>query len=27
LAGIVAKRLGSPYAPGKRSADWLRVDA
>jgi bifunctional non-homologous end joining protein LigD len=27
LAGIVAKRLGSPYASGKRSADWLRVDA
>jgi bifunctional non-homologous end joining protein LigD len=27
LAGIVAKRLGSPYRPGKRSADWLEIRA
>jgi len=25
LEGIVAKRLGSRYQPGKRSADWLKV--
>jgi bifunctional non-homologous end joining protein LigD len=25
LEGIVAKRLGSPYRPGERSADWLKV--
>lgn len=23
--GIVAKRKGSPYQPGKRSADWLKI--
>lgn len=25
LEGIVGKRLGSPYQPGKRSADWKKV--
>lgn len=25
LEGIVAKRLGSPYRPGKRSRDWIKV--
>jgi bifunctional non-homologous end joining protein LigD len=25
LEGIVAKRLGSPYQPGKRSPDWKKV--
>ena len=25
LEGIVAKRRGSPYLPGTRSADWLRL--
>ena len=25
LEGIVAKRLSSPYRPGKRSRDWLKV--
>ena len=25
LEGIVAKRLGSPYRPGRRSAEWLKV--
>ena len=25
LEGIVAKRLGSAYAPGRRSRDWLKV--
>jgi len=25
LEGIVAKRLGSPYLPGKRSRDWIKV--
>jgi bifunctional non-homologous end joining protein LigD len=24
LEGLVAKRLGSPYLPGERSADWLK---
>jgi bifunctional non-homologous end joining protein LigD len=27
LAGIVAKRLGSPYRPGKRSPDWREIKA
>jgi bifunctional non-homologous end joining protein LigD len=27
LPGIVAKRLASPYAPGKRKRDWLEVRA
>ncbi|MDQ3759906.1 MAG: non-homologous end-joining DNA ligase, partial [Actinomycetota bacterium] len=27
LEGIVAKRLGSPYRPGRRSADWLKIRA
>jgi bifunctional non-homologous end joining protein LigD len=27
LAGVVAKRLGSPYRPGKRNADWLEIAA
>jgi bifunctional non-homologous end joining protein LigD len=27
LAGVVAKRLGSPYRPGKQSADWREVGA
>ncbi len=27
LPGLVAKRLGSPYLPGKRSKDWLKVEA
>ena len=25
LEGLVLKRLGSPYAPGKRTGDWLKV--
>jgi bifunctional non-homologous end joining protein LigD len=25
LEGIVAKRLGSPYRPGRRSPDWVKV--
>jgi len=25
LEGIVAKRLGSRYAPGKRTRDWLKI--
>ena len=25
LEGIVAKRLGSPYRPGRRSQEWLKV--
>jgi len=25
LEGIVAKRVGSPYRPGKRGRDWLKV--
>ena len=25
LEGIVAKRLGSPYRPGRRSKDWLKI--
>jgi bifunctional non-homologous end joining protein LigD len=25
LEGIVAKRLGSPYCPGKRSKDWVKI--
>ena len=25
LEGVVAKRLGSPYRPGRRSADWVKV--
>ncbi|BBH68478.1 hypothetical protein ACTI_51630 [Actinoplanes sp. OR16] len=25
LEGVVAKRLSSPYRPGKRSADWTKV--
>ena len=25
LEGIVAKRLSSPYRPGKRSRDWLKI--
>ena len=25
LEGVMAKRLGSAYAPGKRSRDWLKV--
>jgi bifunctional non-homologous end joining protein LigD len=27
LGGVVAKRLGSPYRPGKTSADWREVAA
>ena len=27
LEGIVCKRLGSQYRPGKRSADWLKIRA
>ncbi len=27
LGGVVAKRLGSPYRPGKRSADWREIAA
>lgn len=27
LPGLVAKRLGSPYRPGRRSADWVKVEA
>lgn len=25
LEGIMAKRLGSPYIPGKRSPDWIKI--
>lgn len=25
LEGVVAKRAGSPYLPGRRSADWVKV--
>jgi bifunctional non-homologous end joining protein LigD len=25
LEGVIAKRLASPYRPGKRSRDWLKV--
>lgn len=25
LEGIIAKRLGSPYVPGKRSANWRKI--
>ena len=25
LEGIVAKRLGAPYRPGRRSPDWVKV--
>ena len=25
VEGIVAKRLDSPYRPGERSGDWLKV--
>ena len=25
LEGVVAKRLGSPYLPGVRSPDWLKI--
>jgi bifunctional non-homologous end joining protein LigD len=25
LEGIVAKRLNSPYSPGRRSGDWLKI--
>ena len=27
LEGVVCKRLGSPYRPGKRSQDWLKIRA
>ena len=27
LAGLVAKRLDSPYEPGRRSDKWIKVDA
>jgi bifunctional non-homologous end joining protein LigD len=27
LEGIVCKRLGSPYRPGRRSSDWLKIRA
>jgi bifunctional non-homologous end joining protein LigD len=27
LEGVVCKRLGSPYRPGKRSPDWLKIRA
>ena len=27
LSGIVAKRLDSPYLPGRRSRMWLAIDA
>jgi bifunctional non-homologous end joining protein LigD len=27
LAGLVAKRLDSPYEPGRRSDAWTKVDA
>jgi bifunctional non-homologous end joining protein LigD len=27
LPGVVAKRLASPYQPGRRSHDWLTVTA
>lgn len=27
LPGLVAKRLDSPYRPGRRSDDWVKVDA
>lgn len=26
LPGVVAKRLDSPYTPGKRTPDWLKID-
>lgn len=25
VEGIVAKREGSPYVPGARSADWVKI--
>lgn len=25
LEGVVAKRAGSPYLPGRRSADWVKL--
>jgi bifunctional non-homologous end joining protein LigD len=25
LEGVVAKRIGSPYVPGRRSADWRKI--
>lgn len=25
VEGVVAKRVGSPYRPGERSGDWLKV--
>lgn len=25
LEGVIVKRLGSPYVPGRRSADWVKV--
>lgn len=25
LEGLVAKRVDSPYRPGERSADWLKL--
>lgn len=27
LEGVVCKRVGSPYRPGRRSADWLKIRA
>ncbi|HKG35142.1 MAG TPA: DNA polymerase ligase N-terminal domain-containing protein [Solirubrobacterales bacterium] len=27
LAGLIAKRLESPYRPGRRSEDWVKVEA
>ena len=27
LPGVVAKRLDSPYEPGRRSRHWLSIDA
>ena len=27
LPGVVAKRLDSPYVPGKRTGDWILVPA
>ena len=27
LEGVMAKRLGSPYCPGKRTRDWLKIKA